>query len=169
MKDQNYCQWCGAALVGIGTVHWASCPDRQRPQVIAVDYAEQVAAPYGMGQQKIAELVETMTEAPKHRWTYSFYKATLYLCGKFFSLVTGVNMNGINLNDADTLLSTLNGVPFEPSMVTGKPFLPSPTSHDWPEDFVYENGCYECHCVKCSQKFYGYKRRVLCRKCEETK
>jgi hypothetical protein len=43
--------------------------------------------------------------------------------------------------------------------------LPSRSPRDWTEDFPEENGCYENHCTQCQQKFYGYKRRVICRVC----
>lgn len=37
---------------------------------------------------------------------------------------------------------------------------------DWPEDFPHENGMYYCRCVHCKDRFIGYKRRVVCRKCD---
>lgn len=39
--------------------------------------------------------------------------------------------------------------------------------HDWPEDFHFENGNYECMCIKCKSKFFGHKRRVICKSCYE--
>ena len=41
--------------------------------------------------------------------------------------------------------------------------------HDWPDDFVHENGNYECKCCSCDEHFLGHKRRVICRACSETK
>jgi hypothetical protein len=38
--------------------------------------------------------------------------------------------------------------------------------HDWPEDFQGENGCYECNCIHCGERFHGYKRRVTCKACD---
>jgi hypothetical protein len=36
----------------------------------------------------------------------------------------------------------------------------------WPDDFVYENGCYENVCAYCSHRFLGHKRRGVCRVCD---
>ena len=36
---------------------------------------------------------------------------------------------------------------------------------DWPEDYMDENGTYQCKCVECLQTFMGYKRRILCKEC----
>lgn len=36
---------------------------------------------------------------------------------------------------------------------------------DWPEDFPHENGQYECKCMYCHNPFWGYKRRVVCKRC----
>jgi len=43
--------------------------------------------------------------------------------------------------------------------------MPPPTPKDWPEDYKFENGCYERSCVYCKSKFYGYKRRLVCKEC----
>ncbi len=40
------------------------------------------------------------------------------------------------------------------------------TPLDWPEDFYHENGNYVCHCCYCKEQFRGYKRRVVCKKCD---
>ncbi len=36
---------------------------------------------------------------------------------------------------------------------------------DWTEDWEYENGNYQCSCVRCGTAFIGHKRRVTCRMC----
>ena len=36
---------------------------------------------------------------------------------------------------------------------------------NWTEDYQHENGKYICHCVKCDEYFFGYKRRVVCKEC----
>lgn len=36
---------------------------------------------------------------------------------------------------------------------------------DWAEDFAHENGNYMCVCSHCKQRFFGYKRRVVCKVC----
>lgn len=45
---------------------------------------------------------------------------------------------------------------------------PSDPARDFPSDFHLENGNYTCHCVFCGHTFRGYKRRVVCRVCEES-
>lgn len=40
-------------------------------------------------------------------------------------------------------------------------------SRSWPEDAGFENGKYICGCIECGRLFYGYKCRVICRKCAE--
>lgn len=42
------------------------------------------------------------------KWTYSFYRATLKLNGKFFSLVTPDGRNALDENKAKQLLDTLS-------------------------------------------------------------
>lgn len=44
-------------------------------------------------------------------------------------------------------------------------YPPYPSERDWKEDFVHENGNYECVCSICKNHFYGYKRRVVCKTC----
>lgn len=39
------------------------------------------------------------------------------------------------------------------------------TFRDWTEDYQYENGNYECLCLTCHQRFYGYKGRYICKVC----
>jgi hypothetical protein len=36
---------------------------------------------------------------------------------------------------------------------------------DWPEDFPHENGMYMCKCRECNQRFFGHKRRMICKEC----
>lgn len=43
------------------------------------------------------------------------------------------------------------------------------TGRDWTEDFYHENGKYCNVCYKCDQKFFGHKRRVICKPCQEGK
>ena len=38
---------------------------------------------------------------------------------------------------------------------------------NFPEDYPGENGNYICKCCKCKENFYGYKRRVICKECQE--
>lgn len=40
------------------------------------------------------------------------------------------------------------------------------TTGDWPEDFSKENGDYLNACVRCDAVFAGYKRRVVCKRCQ---
>ena len=40
-------------------------------------------------------------------------------------------------------------------------------SRDFPEDFHLENGNYWNNCYMCRNQFRGYKRRVVCKICEE--
>ena len=40
-------------------------------------------------------------------------------------------------------------------------------SRNFPEDFHLENGNYWNNCCLCSVQFQGYKRRVVCKICEE--
>ena len=35
---------------------------------------------------------------------------------------------------------------------------------DWPEDYP-NGGRYECYCARCDQRFYGHKRRWVCKLC----
>lgn len=37
----------------------------------------------------------------------------------------------------------------------------------WPEDFSHENGNYHNTCCYCDRGFIGYKRRVICKVCDE--
>lgn len=43
--------------------------------------------------------------------------------------------------------------------------LPNRSERDWEEDFEHENGNYSNRCMECKLYFYGYKRRVICKKC----
>jgi hypothetical protein len=36
----------------------------------------------------------------------------------------------------------------------------------FPEDYHLENGQYQCNCIFCGKLFYGHKRRVTCKKCQ---
>ena len=36
---------------------------------------------------------------------------------------------------------------------------------NWPEDFKLENGNYLNNCIKCKNKFIGYKYRLVCKLC----
>lgn len=40
------------------------------------------------------------------------------------------------------------------------------SERSFPGDFHLENGNYMCLCIRCKQKFIGYKRRVYCNMCE---
>jgi hypothetical protein len=40
---------------------------------------------------------------------------------------------------------------------------------DYKEDFSHENGNYFNECTKCKKEFLGHKRRVVCRKCLNSK
>ena len=42
-----------------------------------------------------------------------------------------------------------------------------PTPGDWVEDFDKDNGQYQCKCTRCTEMFTGYKRRVLCKVCDD--
>lgn len=37
----------------------------------------------------------------------------------------------------------------------------------FPEDLAHENGNYTCRCTFCKDYFQGYKRRVVCKLCQE--
>lgn len=39
-------------------------------------------------------------------------------------------------------------------------------SRDWKEDFNLENGNYQNHCIYCEHIFLGYKRRLVCKRCD---
>ena len=39
--------------------------------------------------------------------------------------------------------------------------------HDFPEDFEHENGMYQNTCQHCKVSFLGYKRRLVCKVCDE--
>lgn len=41
------------------------------------------------------------------------------------------------------------------------------SEHDWPEDFIHENGNYQNKCCHCKTLFIGHKRRQSCKKCSE--
>jgi hypothetical protein len=41
------------------------------------------------------------------------------------------------------------------------------SGRDWTEDFEGENGQYQNRCVHCERFFWGYKRRVGCKRCHE--
>ena len=41
------------------------------------------------------------------------------------------------------------------------------TAHDWPDDYVYDNGMYMNICHACSTKFFGHKRRITCKVCAD--
>ncbi len=43
---------------------------------------------------------------------------------------------------------------------------PQHSDRDFTEDFIHENGLYECACSRCRSKFYGHKRRIACKVCE---
>src|SRR5690606_30480947 len=38
---------------------------------------------------------------------------------------------------------------------------------NWTEDYKLDNGHYVCTCSVCKEQFYGHKRRVVCRVCDE--
>ena len=38
---------------------------------------------------------------------------------------------------------------------------------NWVEDYKHENGKYLCMCYQCNRKFYGHKRRVMCKECSD--
>jgi len=40
---------------------------------------------------------------------------------------------------------------------------------NWTEDYSHENGNYICHCIKCKEYFFGYKRRCICKECSDKK
>jgi hypothetical protein len=40
------------------------------------------------------------------------------------------------------------------------------SDRDWKEDFTHENGNYMNGCMYCKQMFYGHKRRVVCKICD---
>lgn len=44
--------------------------------------------------------------------------------------------------------------------------VPGALPRDWPEDFAHENGQYMCHCAECSERFFGHKRRRICKVCD---
>lgn len=39
-------------------------------------------------------------------------------------------------------------------------------SRDWKEDYADGENMYQCTCSICESKFYGYKRRVVCKVCD---
>lgn len=41
------------------------------------------------------------------------------------------------------------------------------SDRDWSEDFSDENGNYMNKCCVCKEFFFGYKRRVVCKKCKK--
>ena len=43
--------------------------------------------------------------------------------------------------------------------------LPVIPERDWIEDFPHENGNYINECCECGCKFFGHKRRVICKLC----
>jgi hypothetical protein len=38
---------------------------------------------------------------------------------------------------------------------------------NWTEDYSLENGNYTCFCMTCKNTFIGYKRRVMCKECND--
>lgn len=46
------------------------------------------------------------------------------------------------------------------------PMFVKNSERDWPEDFEDENGNYQNRCCVCKEFFFGYKRRVTCKKCK---
>ena len=38
---------------------------------------------------------------------------------------------------------------------------------NWEEDYQHENGNYVNRCMYCKELFFGHKRRVVCRECQE--
>lgn len=38
-------------------------------------------------------------------------------------------------------------------------------NRNWIEDYPHENGKYQCRCYRCSELFFGHKRRVVCKLC----
>lgn len=48
-----------------------------------------------------------------------------------------------------------------------QPPLPNRSERDWTEDFTHENGKYQNKCIHCHLLFYGHKRRVVCKICQE--
>lgn len=40
------------------------------------------------------------------------------------------------------------------------------TPHDWSEDAQHENGNYNNVCIHCNAVFIGYKRRIVCKRCD---
>jgi hypothetical protein len=38
---------------------------------------------------------------------------------------------------------------------------------NWVEDYEHENGNYLNFCGQCSRRFFGHKRRVICKECSE--
>lgn len=39
---------------------------------------------------------------------------------------------------------------------------------DFEEDFQYENGNYYHNCTRCGKEFVGFKRRTICKKCQNS-
>lgn len=39
------------------------------------------------------------------------------------------------------------------------------SERDWTEDFLHENGLYQCYCARCEKNFLGHKRRLICKCC----
>ncbi len=46
--------------------------------------------------------------------------------------------------------------------------LPKPSDRDWTEDFAHENGNCLRRCYGCNRTFFGHKRRVECKVCEQS-
>ena len=44
-----------------------------------------------------------------------------------------------------------------------------PTDRDFIEDTTHENGNYENICCICTEHFFGHKRRVVCKICQNKK
>jgi len=52
-------------------------------------------------------------------------------------------------------------------MSIGIDFTKIYTERDYQEEASMENGNYENRCIECGNLFIGYKRRVLCKICQE--
>lgn len=42
-----------------------------------------------------------------------------------------------------------------------------PSERDWAEDSHLENGNYINTCIECQRRFFGYKRRGVCKVCAD--
>ena len=100
--------------------------------------------------------------ATNHAWKYSFRSALLHLQGQPFAVVSPNCRDALSVEQAKTLLASLNGVLFPSRDMF---FVLPEDAADWCD--ISEDGAFRCQCVSCQHYFITKKGSpTLCRICK---